>query len=899
MNFLIHQNFRYKISFPLRRSLTCLAVDVTPSTLTLKNEELCTQFRIFSELAKFKKLTVQDVRVFHAHLIKVALSSSDVFVANSLTDWYCKSSAVDDGVQLFDEIPHPSIVSWNIMISGLNQNSRFRDSWGCFCSMLAMGFDPNQYTYGSVLSACNAMGFRLGGELIYSLSIKNGFCSIGYIRAGVIDLFATSARLEDALKVFHDFPCDQNVVCWNTMISGAVKCGDNWTALGLFSKMLLYGSLQPNTYTFSSALTACVALQEIELGKEVHGLVIKHGARERDDVFVGTAIVDLYAKCGDMEGAVKVFIRMPSPNVVSWTTIISGFVHVDDPSSAFQFFSEMRKSGVELNNFTVTSVIAACIKSNMLGLTLQVHSWILKSGFSVDDAVRTTLINMYSKFEAVDACEKLFSESRNNVEDDVGLWAAMVSAFAQNQNSRKATDMFCTMFHKGLKPDQFCTCSILSIVDCLDVGKQIHSYTLKTGLISDVSVGCSLFTMYSKRGSLEESYQVFEQIPNKDVVSWASMIAGFAEHDHANKAIQLFKEMLLEEIEPDQVTLVGVLSSFSSLGILLKGKEVHGYAIRAGFGRETLLGGALVNMYSKCGAMGLARTVFDILPSKDQVMCSALVSGYAQNGYVEEVMVLFREMLMAELEDIDSYLVSSVLGAVALLNKEADMGTQLHSLLIKLGLHSEVSVGSSLISMYSRCGSIDDCRKAFEQIINPDLIGWTTMIVSYAQNGRGTEALRFYQLMKDEGIKPDSVTFTAVLSACSHNGLVEEGYFHLNSMSQDYGIEPGRRHYACMVDVLARAGRLKEAGKFINNMPIQPDALIWGTLLAACKVHGDVELGMLAAQKVSELDRADAGAMINVSNICADMGQWEEVLHIRRLIKGTWMSKEPGWSYYT
>lgn len=283
-----------------------------------------------------------------------------------------------------------------------------------------------------------------------------------------------------------------------------------------------------------------------------------------------------------------------------------------------------------------------------------------------------------------------------------------------------------------------------------------------------------------------------------------------------------------------------------------------------------------------------------MMPIKDQVSYSSLVSGYAQNGSIEEALLLFREIQMTELE-IDSFTLSSVLGAVSLLNR-LGIGTQLHAYILKIGLESDVSVGSSLIVMYSNCGSVDDCHKAFDQIKKHDLICWTAMIASYAQHGKGAEALSVYKLMRESGIKPDSVTFVGVLCACSHNGLVEEGYYHLNSMVKDHGIEPGYRHYACMVDLLGRAGRLKEAESFITNMPLKADSLAWGTLLAACKIHGDIELGRLAAKKVMELDPCDAGAFISLSNICADVGQWEEVLKIRREMNGTGVKKDRGWS---
>lgn len=222
----------------------------------------------------------------------------------------------------------------------------------------------------------------------------------------------------------------------------------------------------------------------------------------------------------------------------------------------------------------------------------------------------------------------------------------------------------------------------------------------------------------------------------------------------------------------------------------------------------------------------------------------------------------------------------------------------MHAYTIKMGFESEASVGSSLVMMYSKCGSIGECDKVFQQIIDPDLVCWTTMIASYANNGKGLEALQLFDQLKISGIEPDAVTFVGVLSACSHAGLVDEGYIHLHSMIKDYGIEPGQKHYACMVDILGRAGRLEEAKRFILSMPVKPTILVWETLLAACKVHGNHELGKLAAEKIMELQPSDIGAYISVSNIYAEAGEWDHVLKIREAMEETGVRrKEAGWSY--
>ncbi|KAK2973546.1 hypothetical protein RJ640_010601 [Escallonia rubra] len=892
MKFLIRQNLGTKISLPGAKFLSSLAVTANPSTPFDKHDENLTTFSLYSFLNECREsghCTRRDTEILHTQLLKTNMYHSNIFVANSLISCYCKSAAMDSALQLFDEIPVPNVFSWNHMISGYNETFLYEVSWRIFCRMQWSGYVPNQFTYWSVLSACSALQSPLCGKQIYALAIRSGFFSNGYVRTGMIELFVKCSSFEDAMRVLYDVWCE-NVVCWNAIISGAVRNKENWLALNLFRQMCRR-FLLPNSFTFSSILTACASLDELELGRGVQGWVVKCGARE--DVFVETAVIDLYAKCGDMDEAVKEFFRMPIRNVVSWTAIISGFVQRDDTISAVQYFKEMRKLREEINNYTITSVLAACSDPAMVKEAIQIHCWIYKVGFYSDSAVKASLINSYSKAGAVGLSELVFRDAEDLKHRST--WAVMISAFAQHGSPRRAIYLFQRMLHEGLVPDNFCSSSVLSIVDCLNSGRQIHCYTIKSGLVFDVSVASSLFMMYSKCGCLEDSYEVFGQIVEKDTVSWASMIAGFAEHGCGYHALNLFRQMLREGAIPDGVTLTAVLTACTSLCSLRIGKQVHAYALLQGVAKQTLVGGSLVNMYSKCGSLYLARRVFDMTPFTDQVSCSSLLSGYAESGYIEEAFQLFHEMLFADFK-IDSFTISSLLGAVVRLNR-LGISTQMHAHIIKGGLESEVSVGSSLVTMYSKCGSIDDCHKVFEQIGRPDLISWTAIIASYAQHGEGAEALRFYELMRKAGTKPDSVTFIGVLSACSHNGLVEEGYYYLKSMVEDFALEPGPQHYACMVDLLGRSGRLKEAERFVKNMPIKPNALVWGRLLAACKVHGDVELGRLAAKKVFELEPCNAGAYVSLSNIWADVGEWNEVMKIRTEMKGGGVEKEPGWSY--
>lgn len=804
-----------------------------------------------------------------------------------------ESGQLQDALLMLDKIPHTDSVSWNIsqLSSALrifNQSSQFDSTVRIFKIMHSAGFRPDQFAYVNVMSACTAMqNFNLGNHFL-SLVLKVGFLSNGYVLSGLIDLFAKGGCFAKALDIFLYSNCD-NVVCWNALIAGAVRNGESWIALKLFHQMV-EGLCLPNGYTFSSVLGACAAVGELDVGRTIHTLVVKFN--QQHDIFVGTASVDLYAKCGDMDAAVKMFLSMPVRNVVSWTALISGFMLVEDGDSTIKYFIEMMRNSVDINVYTITSVLFACSKCFMANMSYQINGWILKSGLYTDPVVKAALISAYGRIGNAQMSEKLFEEGGTGMH--LSNWSAMMSCLVQNQCFSRSLELFQRMLREDLKPDKSCISSILSIVDCIILGEELHSHVVKIGLIDDLLVCSSLFTMYSKCGSIRNSYKLFGQMPDKDRVAWTSMISGFAKHGDAKEAFQLFREMIHEGIEPDDMTLSGVLTACSCLAFLDKGKEIHGFSFRHGVSGDTLIGSSIISMYSKCKNIESARRVFAHIQCKDQILWSSLISGYFTNNESEEAISDFLQMTRTGLE-IDSITSSSILGVCAQLFRPT-FGRQLHGQAIKAGLILHISVSSALLTLYAKCGSIIECSKLFDEIQNPDLMTWTTMIEGYAQHGRAKEALETFDLMKNNGMKPDSVTFVSILSACSHNGLVNEGFFHFKSMSSDYEIEPEMRHYSCMVDLLGRAGRLKEAVDFIDRIPIKPGLLVWSTLLGACRVHGDVEIGNIAKRKVLDLESQDSGVHIAASNMSADMGDWEQVVRIRSSMKGFGMKKEPGWS---
>uniref|UniRef100_A0A453KY83 Pentacotripeptide-repeat region of PRORP domain-containing protein n=9 Tax=Triticinae TaxID=1648030 RepID=A0A453KY83_AEGTS len=755
-----------------------------------------------------------------------------------------------------------------------------------FVRSRAAGHTPSQFAYGNALAACTpaaGAGSVAFAEQLYCAAWKDGLAGDAYVCSGMVDLLAKSGRLGDALRAFADGDRG-SAVCWNAVISGAARNGEHGLAVEMFGDMA-WGSCEPNSFTYSGVLSACAAGAELCVGKAVHGLVLRRDPEY--DVFIGTAIVNMYAKSGDMVAAMREFWRMPVRNVVSWTTAIAGFVQQEEPLGAVRLLRDMVRGGVSINKYTATSILLACSQMHMIREASQIHGMIIKTELYLDYVVKEALICTYANIGAIDLSEKVFEEVGRV--SNKSIWSTFISGISSH-NLPRSIQLLTRMFRQGLRPNDKCYASIFSSVDSTELGRQLHSLVIKDGFVHGVLVGSALSTMYSRCGEMEDSCKVFEEMQERDEVSWTAMIAGFASHGHSDEAFRLFRNMILDNLKPDHVSLSAILSACNGPEYLLKGKEVHGHILRV-YGETTSVSTCLVSMYSKCREVQTARRIFDATPCKDQVMLSSMVSGYSTNGCTDEAISLFQLMMAAGFQ-IDRFICSSILSLCANIARPL-YGKLLHGYATKAGILSDLSVSSSLVKLYSKNGNLHDSRKVFDEINSPDLVTWTAIIDGYAQHGSGQDSLEMFDLMIRRGVKPDNVVLVSILSACSRNGLVEEGFNYFKSMRNVYGLEPVLHHYCCMVDLLGRSGRLAEAKSFIESMPMKPDLMVWSTLLAACRVHEDAVLGRFVENKIRE-DNYDPSSFAMLSNILANSGDWEEVARVRKSLKSS--KKEPGLS---
>ncbi|XP_062110205.1 pentatricopeptide repeat-containing protein At2g33680 [Humulus lupulus] len=647
----------------------------------------------------------------------------------------------------------------------------------------------------------------------------------------------------------------------------------------------------------SSELVELIQKRNLPKGKALHARLIRNGQASYC-LYIANCLVNLYAKCGDLLKARLVFDHIPCRDVVSWNCLINGCSQLGPSSSGvvMELLKRMMGENVLPNAHTFAGVFAA--GSGVLDVTggRQAQAVAFKTGCFGDVFVGSSLLNLYCKASIVSDARKVFD---GMVERNLVSCATMISGYASQRLAKEALELFglVRMEEDGVG-NEFIFTSVLSaltVSELLGTGKQIHCLALKYGLLSFVAVGNALVTMYSKCGSSDNALQMFTLFDDKNSITWSAMVTGLAQSGDFQKALKLFSSMHFAGISPSEFTFVGVINACSDLSAIEEGKQIHCYSLKLGFESQMYVMTALVDMYAKCASISDARKGFDYLQEPDIVLWTSMIGGYVTNGDNEAALSLYCRMQMGGIMP-NELTMASVLKACSSL-AALEQGKQIHGQTIKYGLGLEIPVGSALSTMYAKCGSFEDGNKVFRRMLTKDIISWNAMISGLSHNGHGNEALQLFEEMLCESAKPDSITFVNVLSACSHMGLVDRGWSYFNMMSNKFGIEPKVEHYACMVDIMSRAGKLKEAKEFIESATIDHGMCLWRILLSACRNYRDFERGAYAGEKLMELGSQESSAYVLLSSIYASLGRKEDVERVRRLMKMRGVSKEPGCSW--
>lgn len=451
----------------------------------------------------------------------------------------------------------------------------------------------------------------------------------------------------------------------------------------------------------------------------------------------------------------------------------------------------------------------------------------------------------------------------------------------------------------GIFPNQFTFSAVLpscADTDVISHGQQIHCLAVKHGIDSDIFVGSALVDMYAKCSDLGSAGMVFDDMPDRNLVTWNTMIVGYLLNRCYDQACLAVREVLREgSVMPDQVSFSSALSACANMGGLEFGRQLHGAILKHDLVGLAYVKNSLMDMYSKCSSSGDVVKLFQVLGDRDVVTWNVIMMSFVYSDRFEEACSSFKLMMREGiLPDEASF--STMLNACSSLSTLVQ-GAMVHNQILKCGIENNNCIISSLVTMYTKCGSLNDAYKVFEDIKDPNIVCWSAMIAAFQQHGCADLVVESFEKMVQKGIMPDYVTLVSVLSACSHSGRVDLGFKYFNSMTELYGIIPGSEHYACMVDLLGRAGQLHEAKCFVESMPIKPDSTVWGALLGACRKYGNLEMGREAAEKLFELEPNNSGNYILLSNMYSRLGMLKEADEIRRSMGVNRVRKETGCSW--
>ncbi|XP_061357006.1 pentatricopeptide repeat-containing protein At3g53360, mitochondrial [Gastrolobium bilobum] len=681
----------------------------------------------------------------------------------------------------------------------------------------------------------------------------------------------------------------------NSYISLMCKHRHYKEALEAFDVNLKKSSIQLEPSTYKNLILACTNFRSLEYGRKIHDHILK--SSYQPDIILQNHILNMYGKCGSLNDARKVFDAMLLRNVISWTVMISGYTQNGQENDAVIMYVQMLRSGHFPDQLTFGSIIKACYIAGDIDLGRQLHAHVIKSGFGRHLIPQNALISMYTKFGQIAHASDVFTMIATK---DLISWGSMITGFTQLGYQIEALYLFRDMIRQGVyQPNEFIFGSVFSACSSLlkpEFGRQIHVVCAKFGLERNVFAGCSLCDMYAKFGFLPSAKIAFYHIESPDLVSWNAIIAAFADSADANEAISFFCQMMHVGLIPDSITFLSLLCACGSPMTLKQGMQIHSYIIRTGFDKDAAVCNSLLTMYTKCSNLHDAFNVFkDISKNANLVSWNAILSACLQHKQAGEAFRLFKLMLISENKP-DNITLTNLLGTCAEL-ASLEVGNQVHCFSVKSGLVLDVSVSNGLIDMYAKCGSLKHAQEVFDSTQNPDIVSWSSLIVGHAQFGLGHEALNLYRMMRNLGVQPNEVTYLGILSACSHIGLVEEGWHLYKTMEVELGIPPTREHFSCMVDLLARAGCLYEAETFIKISGFDPDITTWKTLLASCKTHGNVDIAERAAENILKLDPSNSAALVLLSNIHASAGNWEDVAKLRNMMKQMSVQKVPGQSW--
>ncbi|CAF1762446.1 unnamed protein product [Brassica oleracea var. botrytis] len=748
-------------------------------------------------------------------------------------------------------------------VSSLCKNGEIKEALSLVTEMDFRNVRIGPEIYGEILQGCVYERDFHTGQQIHARILKNGdfYAKNEYIETKLVIFYAKCDALEIAEVHFSKLRV-RNVFSWAAIIGVKCRMGLVEGALMGFVEMLK-DEIFPDNFVVPNVCKACGALQWSGFGRGLHGYVAKSGLD--DCVFVASSLADMYGKCGVLDDARKVFDEIPERNVVAWNALMVGYVQNGMNEEAIRLMCDMREEGVEPTRVTVSTCLSA--SANMGGVEegKQSHAVAVVNGLELDNILGTSILNFYCKVGLIDYAEMVFDRM---IGKDVVTWNLLISGYVQQGLVEDAIRMCQLMRLEKLKFDCVTLSTLMSAAARTQnskLGKEVQCYCIRHSFESDIVLASAVVDMYAKCGSIVDAKKVFDSTVQKDLILWNTLLAACAESGLSGEALRLFYEMQLESVPPNVITWNLIILSLFRSGQVDEAKE----------------------MFLQMQSSGIVPTI---------VSWTTMMNGLVQNGCSEEAIHYLRKMQESGMRP-NVFSITVALSACANL-ASLHFGRSVHGYIIRNRLHSSsVSIETSLVDMYAKCGDISKAEKVFRRKLFSELPLYNAMISAYALYGNVEEAIALYGSLEDMGIKPDNITFTNILSACNHAGDINQAIEIFSDMVSKHGVKPCLEHYGLMVDLLASAGETEKALRLMEEMPYEPDARMIQSLLATCNKEHKTELVDYLSRQLLESEPDNSGNYVTISNAYAGEGSWDEVVKMREMMKAKGLKKQPGCSW--
>ncbi|KAF3785945.1 Pentatricopeptide repeat-containing protein [Nymphaea thermarum] len=827
---------------------------------------------------------------FQVHTVCLKLGfHSYTFLQNALVHLYSVCGQLGLARKVFDEIPERDLVSYNCMVHGYAESGDMDAAFRLFEQI----HEPNVIT-----------------------------------RTAMVVGYAATGDIESARKMFDEMP-ERDLASWNALITCYAKCGIPTEAIALFRQMQECG-IRPNAVTITTLLSACASIGALDMGKWIHVYLNKN--RFHLDFHLGSALVDMYAKCGSIELALQVFNSLREKNLCTWNAMINGLAMHGHAEQALVVFNQLLDHGtMRPDEVTLVGVLTACSHGGFVDEGLRhFHFTAKKYGVTLVLEHYACIVDLLSRCALLKEAEEVIKSMP--IEPDIVVWRALLGGCRLHKNVEFGERVIAEM-NASSSGDYVLLSNIYGSAgrweDVEDVRRKMKAkgikkepglaWKLETIMPSKVfdempqpslHYYTSRIVSLARSGTIHSARLLFDRLPQRDLVSWNAMLSAYSQTGYHREALSLFMDMRMAGFSCDPYSFTAAVSACANAGHASHGLMCHACIAKSGLDMVVEVTNSLLTFYAKFDClqeatklfkcldhrthvswnvmidahmrhenMDDAFTLFQLAPEKNIISWTIMIVGCTRNGYSKLSLDLFVKMRANQLQP-DDFTFAAVLHACASLALLGH-GKVVHACIVRMGFCSSVYVANGLINMYAKCGDLLEANKVFDAIKNKDKISWNAMISGLGQHGKAEEVLRLFKTMVMSNMRPDKVTFIGLLMACRHSGLFEQAWQHFESMVHDYGVTPDADHVACMIDILGRAGSLREACSLVKDS-YNTEVDVSGSLLGSCLLHGDVDLARRVAGDLLLMEPKEEVGYVLLSNLYCGLGQWLEAQRVRK-----------------